>query len=458
MRRFLSFLLFLLFAQGISAADYYWKIENITAASPVAAIEAWLPVKFASGHGGYVVYLKESNRWGFHVKASSGSGYLAIEQFVSRLGDSCPTGETYDSTTGECKGPEPDKCEAKAGQSDNFIVAGLQFKMCRDNCELAFNDAQSFKRTASSENLYHFFGVYTGESCQTNTSIVPGVTPPEATESDQTQECTATSVTTDAEGRRHETSSCTTTTTDIDNQACVAKGGSVGAFNGVMTCVNKGNGPKATETKKEVKQETKQNPDGSKTETKTTTTTVTTCAGANSCTTSTTTTTETTNTNADGTSGGSSSSCRGANCGTDGKEGNGKGKGDGDGNGSDEGDGVCDPATDYCGQAPTAQLKKGEQGNFEEGNNEWDEKISTLKDELDEKLAQYGDLFKGLVNVNLGTGGGALPCDTVNISFGRFGSTSLRLCLNDYAEQLSYLRYALLLAASVIAALVVLRD
>lgn len=457
MRRFLSFLLFSLVVQGVSAADYLWHLDGVSAqtfSSPQKVCEYhYISAPQPSSNLKSGVYENGTRvRCSVHFNGNTdwtiGYGW--------RDGNGCTLPSVYNPETYSCEAPEPDQCEAKAGQSDNFIVAGLQFKMCRDNCELALDSVQPFKRTASSETLYHFFGVYTGESCETNTSIVPGVTSPEATESDQSQECTSTSVSYDSEGRRHETSSCTTTTTDIDNQACVARGGSVGTVDGVMTCVNKGSGPKATETKKEVKQETKENPDGSKTETKTTTTTVTVCAGAKSCTTSTTTTTETTNTNADGTSGGSSSSCRGANCGTDGKEGDGSGTGSG--NGSGDGDGICDPATDYCGQAPTAQLKKGEQGSFEEGNNEWDEKISTLKDELDEKLAQYGDLFKGLVNVNLGGGGGSLPCDTVNVSFGRFGSTSLRLCLNDYAEQLSYLRYALLLAASVIAALVVLRD
>ncbi|WP_454255712.1 hypothetical protein [Pseudomonas sp. Marseille-Q8238] len=472
MRRWLSFLLLPIFSNLVSAAD--WELsyfgQQQTSGTFISS-----PQAHCSSINGMIANLQSGKT--YHSAKFEGyldnTGNLTSDMskvtgarctfqnpnYISPwyaayklIKPSCDDGSVRDEATGECKGPEPDKCEAKAGQSDNFIVAGLQFKMCRDNCELALDGVQPFKRTASSETLYHFFGVYTGESCQTNTSIVPSVSPPEATESDQNKECTATSVTTDAEGRRHETSSCTTTTTDIDNQACIARGGSVGTFNGVMTCVNKGNGPKATETKKEVKQETKQNPDGSKTETKTTTTTVTTCAGANSCSTSTTTTTETTNTNADGTSGGSSSSCRGANCGTDGKEGNGKGKGDGDGNGSD--DGVCDPATDYCGQAPTAQLKKGEQGNFEQGNTEWDERVSELKDELEQKLEQYRNQFKGLFDLGFGGGGGSLPCDRTTLSHG----ATVSYCISDFSDSLVWFRYALLLGAAVIAAFVVLRD
>ncbi|WP_447722269.1 hypothetical protein [Aquipseudomonas campi] len=472
MRRCLSFLFLSLFIQGVSAADYYWRLSygtySGTGSSPEAAYQDACSRSAGCISNGFNKpsqhTITKSSPTAYIVREYFPSGILNQTMTIVRSGDTCPPDHTLNDNTDDptlpiCTPPEPDKCEAKLGQSDNFIVGGLQFKMCRDNCELALDSVQPFKRSATSETIYHFFGVYTGESCQTNTSIIPGVAPPEPTESDRDEECTATSVTFDGEGRRHETSSCTTTTTDLDNQACIAKGGSVGEFQGVMQCVNKGNGPKATETKQEVKQETKQNPDGSKTETKTTTTNVTVCSGAKSCITTTTTTTATTKTNADGTSGGSTSSCKGVNC-ADGKEGDGKGKGKGDGeeDGKGDEDGPCDPARDYCGQAPSTQLQPGEQGNFDEGNAVWDQKLADIKTELDEKIEQYSSSFKGLFDINLGSGGGALPCDTVNVSFGRFGSTSLRLCLNDYAEQLSYLRYALLLAASVIAALVVLRD
>lgn len=58
-----------------------------------------------------------------------------------------------------------------------------------------------------------------------------------------------------------------------------------------------------------------------------------------------------------------------------------------------------------------------------------------------------------MFDLNLGQGAGTLPCDRFTV----FGQT-LSLCLTNYSTQLSYLRNILLLVASVVAAVIVLRD
>ncbi|MBB2494487.1 hypothetical protein [Aquipseudomonas ullengensis] len=255
----------------------------------------------------------------------------------------------------------------------------------------------------------------------------------------------------DAEGRRHESNSCTTTTTDSDNQKCVAAGGSVGAYNGTMTCIASNKGPKLTETTKQVDKTTDEKADGGKKETTTTTTTTKTCVGAGACSTSTTTVVTTSNTNADGTAGSSSSQCKGSNCTTNGQAGNGSGSGSGSGS-DDQGE---EEEEDEEIASPTKALGKGEQGDFTEGVTEWDEKLQGARDELDDKLEEYSALFAGVFDLNLGSGGGSLPCEQIPVTIGT-ATVSLDMCLDRYADTLSYLRYALLLAASAFAALIVM--
>ncbi|OLU32135.1 hypothetical protein BVH03_07935 [Pseudomonas sp. PA15(2017)] len=327
-----------------------------------------------------------------------------------------------------------------------------QMEACIDKCIVVVDSSSPdpitpYKKPSDITKTYWWVtGMFSGESC--STSDGPDNNPPAPTESKSDRDCTPTATAEDGT----QTSSCTETKTEIDNQGCVAKGGSVGSVDGVMQCVASNKGPKATETKTETKTESKTNPDGSKSETTTKTTEQKNCSGAGACSTNSTTNVNHNNTNADGTKGSESSTCTGSNCtGTGSDEGKGDGKGDGDGEGEGEGEEGEGPA------GPQGTLQKGEQGSFAEGISEWDQRISEVRGELDQKLDQYSGMFKGVFDLDLSTGGGSLPCDNIPVSFGGT-STTLRFCLADYADPLSYLRYALLLGAAALAAVIILRG
>lgn len=361
----------------------------------------------------------------------------------------CPEDTVMDPATGQCVA-KPSECAAKIGQSHSFGTDMGQMEACVDKCIVAVDASSSdaittYKKAGDITKTYWWVtGVFTGEDCAASDG--PDSNPPSPTESKSDRDCTPT--TTSADGTQ--VSSCTDTKTEVDNQGCVAKGGSVGSVNGVMQCVAANKGPKATETKTETKTESKSNPDGSKSETTTKKTDQKTCSGAGSCSTNTTTNVNHNNTNADGTKGSESSTCTGSNCTSTGS-GDGKGDGKGDGEGQGEGEEGEGPA------GPQGTLQKGEQGSFAEGISEWDQRISEVRGELDQKLDQYSGMFKGVFDLNLSTGSGSLPCDNIPVSFGGT-STTLRFCLADYADPLSYLRYALLLGAAALAAIIILRG
>lgn len=366
--------------------------------------------------------------------------------YVNRYGNTC-TG-TFDPTTGICT-PDKNECEAKIGQTHSFGTDMGQMEACIDKC-IVVVDASSpdpittYKKPGDISKTYWWVtGMFSGESCATSNDGDSSAPPP--TESSSSNNCSPT--TTAADGTQ--SSSCTETKTDVDNQGCVAAGGHVGSVNGVMRCVAGGKGPKASETTTTTKTDTKVNPDGSKSQTTTKTTEQKNCSGAGACSTNTTTNVNHNNTNADGTKGSESSTCSGANC--TGSTGSGDGKGDGKGDGEGEGEEGEGPA------GPQGTLQKGEQGSFAEGISEWDQRISEVRGELDQKLDQYSGMFKGVFDLNLSTGRGSLPCDNIPVSFGST-STTLRFCLADYADPLSYLRYALLLGAAALAAIIILRG
>ncbi|AVO54364.1 hypothetical protein C7A17_16835 [Ectopseudomonas mendocina] len=221
-----------------------------------------------------------------------------------------------------------------------------------------------------------------------------------------------------------------------------------GSFNnGPFKCYGKN--PSSTGTMTDTKVETKQNADGSSTTTKTDTQTKVVCSGVGACTTQVTTNVSNTTKDSNGNVTSESSKCTGPNCkGTGGiKDGDGSGNGNGDSQGEEE--------EEEGPPGPSRNLQQGEQGSFAEGLSEWDERIAGARAELDQKLAEYGALFKGVFDLNLGASSGSLPCETFSIST---GGVSLRICPADYSDQLSYLRYVLLLAAAALAAIIVLRG
>lgn len=361
----------------------------------------------------------------------------------------CPPGTYQDAETFECKSLDP--CGELEGQEVEWDSSEVVFSACMTNkCEAVMtnsiyassNKRQAYKTDVNEDVLFRNYGVYSGQSCF-DPSGSPSDTPaPQPTESSSSNNCTAT--VTDAEGRQ--VSSCEDTDIFKDQRACLQAGGALGTTDfgtgAMLTCVQS-KGPKATQTNTQTQKTVEPTANGGTKTTTTTTTTVKNCIGTNACTTKTTTNTHTSVTNGDGTPGEETNNCKGADC---------KGSGDKSGEGEDKGDDEEDDGI----PGPSTALAKGEQSSLQDAFSEWDEKIEAARGELDEKIAQYSDLFSGVFDLNLGSSSGSLPCKQVPISFGAT-KTTLDMCLDNFSEPLGYIRYALLLAAAALAALIILR-
>ncbi|MED5608359.1 hypothetical protein VV867_11750 [Pseudomonas sp. JH-2] len=153
-----------------------------------------------------------------------------------------------------------------------------------------------------------------------------------------------------------------------------------------------------------------------------------------------------------GSSGGGSSS-GGGDGGSSGGGSGGEGAGEGDGSSSGGGGGNNGNGDDGTDDGLTNSLEEPKAGNWDGANSEWDERLEQAKAELKEKVRQNTEALKGVFDLNLGTGGGSLPCDSFTL-FGR----PMSLCFDSYTDTLAGMRNALLLVASVIAAFVILKD
>lgn len=109
-------------------------------------------------------------------------------------------------------------------------------------------------------------------------------------------------------------------------------------------------------------------------------------------------------------------------------------------------DGFAD-AMDLEGQL-TGITQPGEQGTFDLA--EWDEKIEAAKIELKGATNTLTQHFNAVNNWIINGSGGSLSCYVLDMA---------RICIDDYADQLSGLRYVLIFLASIIAVYIVfLRD
>lgn len=449
------------YSEPSRAEDYFWLLNGQALAtgtrysSPSVACDQYTA----------------SNTWGSH--ASSGSAFSSAKvnsvsltsastatcsitvtykngttanftRIFVRYGDSCTSPAVYNSETGACEEPK-DECSSKEGQSFPFRKSGTapdnygtissgyfipRTEGCFEGCAASTAD-QKCKSSVSGAYACSGTGYYTGQAC----ASAPEVDFTE-TRTDPTPETTSKEEPCNYTQQADGSITCnSSSTTETEGQHC-------GEVNGVKYCTDS----KPTKNGIDISTNitTESNADGSSSSTKTDTATQTKCTGVQVCVSKTTTTTTTTKTNANGSTSSVSGTCTGDNCAS-----NTNPDADGDGLGDCVTD--CDDST----AGPSGSLQQGEEGNFDEGNAEWDQRIEDARAELDEKLAEYTALFKGVFELNLSTGGGSLPCETFSI---HTGSATLRLCPADYSEQLSYLRYVILLAAAVLAALIVLRD
>ncbi|MGY4532663.1 hypothetical protein ACVW0Y_001792 [Pseudomonas sp. TE3786] len=470
-KRLSLLLLFALLGLGQSAfaVDYYWRFyeqpASITTkyADPTSACQAYIAYRKSVNNPDTIWIIKAVTKqtvsvYGCNIdwRTPPSTNFLNATIPMTRVGDTCATGSTYNPNTGLCDVPV-NLCQAKTGSFISFRTTSPipTNATCIGGCAAALNVSNKFTDTKGNTR-YYYDGNFTGNqctganpanfsTCNLETDCTKETTDPQV---DTSNECKPGPDTTTADGRPVTVVNCTDVkeTKQDGEEGC--KWGTVGAGNEAnWTCIV--TPPKSTSTKTDTETKTTANPDGSKDTTKTTTTTETKCTGVNSCTTTTTTNVNNNHTNADGSPGNSSSTCVGPKC-TSSGNGSGTGQGEGEGEGEEE-----DGDDDIAG--PTKQLLGKASQGFGEAEAEWQTKIDAGRQQLDGLVNQYSALFSGAFDLNMGTGGGGLPClDTPISALGQ--NANIKICPADYEDQLVYLKYILLACATILAGFIILRN
>lgn len=409
--------------QVASAADYKWAVRGSTV--PSQQFNDWKQActeasKFVGGPWPTIGVSPVGNSTDQFVYCLyerpdyPGGYYCSLDCYVVRVGDTCPTGTTWNPTSRKCEG---DPCREKLNTSEPFSRSGvspdgfltlvksstepptysyvMQQYGCFSGCKAEVDRGRS-KCTARVSGPYTCRGevIFDGTSCAV--SDMPAFDPtadltlPEPTTDRETKDCV---FSTGPDGLRN----CQISDkTDQAGQHC-------GEFNGQRICVDKV--PQTDETK--IDRQVKEEPtsDGGTKTTQTDTKTQTKCVGNTSgCTTSTTTKTTVTTKDGNGTTTSSSSSCQGASC-TSNTNPDADGDGFGDCVGDDCGEGEeeadsevagegCDVALTCSGDAIQCAILRKEKESYcaDEEFREVDE--IELKQELDQHFAQ--DQYKPL--------------------------------------------------------------
>jgi hypothetical protein len=417
-------LLSLFFVQVANAADFTWTVRNTT--SPQfktwqdACVEA---SKYLGGPwpviGTAPPYTSTDTRvYCYWDRGAEGTYYNALEGFVRRQGDSCPTGTNWNPTTRTCEG---DPCREKLNTSEPFSRSGvspdgfltlvksstepptysyvMQQFGCFSGCKAEVDRGRS-KCTARVSGPYTCRGevIFDGTACAV--SDMPAFDPtadltlPEPTTDRETKDCV---FSTGPDGVRN----CQISDkTDQAGQHC-------GEVNGKRICFDKV--PQTEETKIDRQVKDEPTPDGGTKTTQTDTKTQTKCVGNKSgCTTSTTTKTTVTTKDFNGTTTGTNTSCQGASC-TSNTNPDADGDGFGDCVGDDCGDGQEDSGSEVGGEGCDVSLtcsgdaiqcailrKQKEQTCADEDFREvTPDKVSQLKGTLDAEFS--GDSYQPLV-------------------------------------------------------------
>lgn len=384
--RFLFAAALLLLSSVAHSADYYYQASGILGqfSSAQAACDAYAVSRTQAGNGRYGrIVTTSSTTWRCTVYTSSGSPFN--ETTVTRLGDSCPPGSTYNSV-GRCDFPNGEVCGPKdvtglpqiknaSGQCVSFVLADKA-----SQCNYAKNSV----REASTTVQFDSNGVPSGpptvdvKGC---VAVPVGPSPYKNCKQDAPRKACFNGVCVelqstaakcnvavqftgaagdgqfgftgnpdDGTGPCDPDKDCTPNTPPIntDRQPCTyvtdAEGRQVctsfdykgtpgessqcGQVNGQMTCISK-KPPSSNGTQIDTKVETKSNPDGTTTTTKTDIRTDVNCTGPNACQSITTKTTNVTVKDSAGNVKSSDTKCQGAKC----SSGIGKGDGTGTGNG-----------------------------------------------------------------------------------------------------------------------------
>lgn len=461
MRTLIPFLLLALFSASVSAADYYWHpfnfdVAQYRASAPRDSCQLYLDqltIQTAATRVNYQIAsltgASGSQFWCNYTFKNLSNGSTGSAQIgILRKGDTCPPGTTYNAANGKCEG---DPCLPTVGQ---IIYHGHTFRnlgadgnpdvdppiaICSNACQYTHTlESFSSKRKGDDiEGSFKYKG--NGVSCTVSSSNPsnfdqPPSKPPMSPQQEYFSDKSCDNWVTNADG--------------TSSRSCVSTNGyrEPGRLNcqygsGAMVCNVASPAPNSKETNVTEKTDVALNPDGSKNTTTNTNTSTTTCKGMSKCTTSTKDETKTEGTNPDGTPGDTASECTGSGCVPE------EEVEEGEEEEEQEEEGI---------PGPSRSLAQGEQGNFNDAHSQWDDKIETASTELQNKVDQYANQFSGVFDLNLGSGGGSLPCEQVPVTIGTT-TTNLDMCLDRFSEPLGYLRFAILLAATALAALIILR-
>lgn len=336
MRIFIRLFIVLLlagWAQFVFAIDYSWTISvsgyTGRGPSPKAALEKFCAVHPSYGPGGYcepsrhTLIRFDDATW--QVRFFFTDGREAGRHNIIRSGDSCPSGTSYNSLTGECEG---DKCEVTAG---NIIYHEFSFAsigpdsnpsqdppitVCQNLCQYSHTyDGYTFKSKRDFTPPDKIVGSFKYKG--NGTSCTPSASDPSVFDQPPSKE----PVTTPPESKQKNT--CDQWVTNPDGTAsrsCT----SVKEFKepGTLDCTGmtaahcKPVNPSPDYNKTESSETTKEtsNPDGSKTTETDKTTHITVCKGVSPCTTTSKTETATSQTDAQGNPANQSSECVGTAC------------------------------------------------------------------------------------------------------------------------------------------------
>jgi hypothetical protein len=456
--RILLFLLALL-SSASQAADYYWAYHSRTQQgicitcqypSPEAACAAYY-AGYPNATGGRTLtrlsdQFRGTNLYScvFDVLPSS-----RVTTYIGRYGDACQPGQTYNEETAKC---ESDPCLPTVGQ---VIFHGHTFRnlgadgnpdtdppiaICSNACQYThtFEAFGSKRKGDEIEGSFKYKG--NGVSCTVSTNNPsnfdqPPTKPPMSPQQEYFSDKSCDNWVTNADGTSSRRCVSTNKYREPGKLNC-----QYGA--GAMVCNVATPSPNGKETTVTETTDVTLNPDGSKNTTTNTSTTTTTCKGLSKCSTTTKNETKNEGTNPDGSPGDTETECTGDGCVPEEEDGDDKGEEEEE----QEEEGI---------PGPSRSLAKGEQGNFNDANSQWDQKIETAETTLQQKVDQYANTFSGVFDLNLGSGGGSLPCEQVPVTIGTT-TQNLDMCLERFSEPLSYLRFAILLAATALAALIIL--
>lgn len=457
MRSAIFLLLSLCFAQAANAEVYYWKVAYTTyngkGSSPEAAYQdacSRAPGCLTNGYNKpnqHTLTKASATQW--VIKEYFANGVFNQQMLAVRYGTECDPGTTFNESKGVCEG---DPCLPTVGQ---VIYHGHTFRnlgadgnpdtdppiaICSNACQYThtFEAFGSKRKGDEIEGSFKYKG--NGVSCTVSTTNPsnfdqPPTKPPMSPQQEYFSDKSCDNWVTNADG----TSSrrCVSTNKYREPGKLNCKYGA-----GAMVCNVAAPVPNGKETTVTETTDVTLNPDGSKNTTTNTSTTTTTCKGLSKCSTTTKNETKNEGTNPDGSPGDTETECTGDGCVPEEEDGDDKGEEEEE----QEEEGI---------PGPSRSLAKGEQGNFDDANGEWDQKIDTAEATLQQKVDQYANAFSGVFDLNLGSGGGSLPCEQVPVTIGTT-TKNLDMCLERFSEPLSYLRFAILLAATALAALIIL--